>query len=272
MPPAQSLDSVLDAEDEPGDAWSPRVPLLKAVTAQSVASVLILSLALLAPQALRHEAAMAWALAQGVVAALLGRFLRMESWWLPIHVMFVPGLAWGVGLGLSPLYALAAFLLMASFYWGVTKTRVPLFLSSRGAVRALATQVPGQGRFNFADLGCGLGGVLGQLARTHPSGRYVGVEAAPAPFLWSWLRSLASGGRIRIRWADLQTLDLGRYDVVYAYLSPAAMPGLWDKAMLEMRPGSLLVSNCFSIPGAPSPTSTVATGDRNGSLLLIWRL
>jgi hypothetical protein len=42
---------------------------------------------------------------------------------------------------------------------------------------------------------------------------------------------------------------LSDYDVVFAFLSPAAMPALWRKASAEMRPGTLLLSYEFSIPG-----------------------
>ncbi len=271
MPPATSLDSLLDDATDVEDAWSPRVPLLKAATAQCLASVLMMSVALLVPSTLRDETAMSWVLSQGVLAALVGHILRMDPWWLPIHLLFVPGLVWTVGLGLSPVYPLAGFLLLASLFWGVARTRVPLFFSSRAAATVLAEQLPPGRVFSFVDLGCGLGGVLGHLARQYPLGRYTGVETAPAPFLLSWLRSLPSSGRIRIRWADFATLNLGEYDVVYAYLSPAAMPGLWEKAQREMRPGSLLISNSFAIPGMP-PAAVVATGNSDESGLLLWRM
>jgi predicted O-methyltransferase YrrM len=44
-------------------------------------------------------------------------------------------------------------------------------------------------------------------------------------------------------------LDFAQFDVVFAYLSPAAMPELWKKAQREMRPGSLLISYEFPIEG-----------------------
>jgi hypothetical protein len=43
---------------------------------------------------------------------------------------------------------------------------------------------------------------------------------------------------------------LGDYDVVYAFLSPAPMPRLWEKVQAEMQPGNLFISNSFPVPGA----------------------
>jgi SAM-dependent methyltransferase len=131
--------------------------------------------------------------------------------------------------------------------------------------------LPQEGRFNFLDLGSGFGGVLARLAHERPAGRYYGVESAPAPFLLSRLRAALGARSFRVSWGDLKDLDLGRYDVVYAYLSPAAMGDLWCKARREMRSGSLLISNGFAVPGV-APESIVATGARNDPGLLLWRM
>jgi SAM-dependent methyltransferase len=271
-PPSPSLERVTEFSATPVGAYSARVPLLQALATQCGASLLILSLVALVPVAAAGEVdAMAWAWVQGIVAARLGRGLGMETWWLPIHALFVPGLVWMLGLGLPPLYSLGAFFLLASVYWGVSRTRVPLFLSSRAAARAVAGLLPRERSFTFLDLGCGLGGVLACLARTRPAGRYYGIESAPLPFLLSWLRAALGAQACHVTWGDFQNLDLGRYDVVYAYLSPAAMIGLWDKASREMRAGSLLISNSFAVPGV-HPTFMVATGARDGSRLLLWRM
>ena len=94
---------------------------------------------------------------------------------------------------------------------------------------------------------------------------------APLPFLLSWLRAALGARSCRISWGDFHDLDLGRYDVVYAYLSPAAMHELSQKAKREMRAGTLLISNSFAIPGVP-PLLTVATGAGDEARLLLWRM
>jgi len=252
-------------------AYSARVPLAQAAAVQAAASLLLLLLTAVVPDAAANGDAMTWALLQGILAASLGRVLGMASWWLPIHALFAPGLVWALEFGLPPAYALAAFCVLVSVYWGVSGTRVPLFLSSRAAARALARLLPQERNFRFLDLGCGLGGVLASLARACPAGRYHGIESAPMPYLLARLRAALGPPSCRVSWGDFNNLDLSRYDVVYAYLSPAAMSGLWRKARREMRSGSLLISNSFTVPGVP-PARIIATGAPGGARLLLWRM
>ena len=268
MLPLSSPERAVAAAGVPADACPAHVPLPQAAAVQAGASLVVLALAALVPAT---DDAMTWALLQGIVAARLGRGLGMQAWWFPIHALFAPGLVWTLGWGLPPAYALPAFCLLGSLSWGVSRTRVPLFLSGRATVQAVADLLPREGSFTFVDLGCGLGGVLGYLARARPAGRYHGIESAPVPFLLSRLRAAFALQSWRISWGDFRDLDLGRYDVVYAYLSPAAMAGLWEKARREMRSGSLLISNSFAVPGVP-PGLTLATGARGNSRLLLWRM
>ena len=270
MPPLPSPERGADAVAGSADAYPARVPLPQAAAVQAGASMLILGLMAMVPApAAANGDAMSWALLQGIVAARLARGLGMDAWWLPIHALFVPGLVWTLGFGPPPGYALAAFCLLASLYWGVSRTRVPFYLSSRAAAQAVADLLPQERGFTFLDLGCGLGGVLACLARARPAGRYYGIESAPVPFLLARLRAALEPKNCCISWGDFRDLDLGRYDVVYAYLSPAAMGDLWHKASREMRSGSLLISNGFAVPGVPC-TLTVATGAQDDSRLLLW--
>jgi len=270
--PLPSPEPVLDSIADAGGIYAERVPLLAAAAAQAAAVVIVLlAMALIPAETARSAHPMAWALLQGMAAAALGYSMRMEAWWIPIHALFVPGLVWMLAFEPPPQLALALFCLLASVYWGVSGNRVPLFSSSQAAAQAVADLLPRDRAFAFLDLGCGLGGVLAHLACARPSGEYHGVEVAPVPFLLCWLRSLVLGRNCRVRWEDFRNLDLGRYDVIYAYLSPAAMAGLWEKASREMRPGTLFVSNSFAVPGVQAEF-TLTTGDGSGSRLLAWRM
>lgn len=163
---------------------------------------------------------------------------------------------------------MVAFFALAFTSLGSLRTRVPLFLSSRQAVAALAQCIPARPGLRVMDLGCGLGGPLAGLARLRPDLVLHGVEAAPLNWLISRLRL---DGRARIHLGSLWDEDLARYDVVYAYLSPAPMARLWDKARREMRPGSLLISNSFAIPGV-APDRVIALDDLGRTRLLLWRI
>jgi len=247
---------------------APRVPLPAAAAVQIAAAIITLCVATLVPG---QHGLLAWATVQGLVAAALSRLLRMDPWWLAIHAIFVPGLVGTMALQLEPRYALGVFLALASLYWGVSSSRVPLYLSNHAAKQALVRLLPEEGSFRFIDLGCGLGGVLAHVARERPAASYHGIEAAPLPFALSWLRARLGFRDCRVAWGDFNAVDLGRYDVVYAYLSPAAMEPLWRKACREMRPGCLLISNRFSIPGAP-PARSFPAGAPGEPELLLWRM
>ena len=267
MLPPPSPERVVDAAAGSARAYSARVPLPQAAAVQAAASLAILALTALVPAAAAGSDAMNWALLQGIVGGL-ARGLGMEAWWLPIHAV-VPGLVWTLGFDLPPVYALGVLPACVAVLGRVANPRAA-FLSSRAAAQAVAGCCRDRS-FTFLDLGCGLGGVLACLARARPAGRYYGIESAPVPFLLSRLRAALGAQSCRISWGDFRDLDLGRYDVVYAYLSPAAMGDLWHKASREMRCGSLLISNGFAVPGVP-PAFTVATGAKGDSRLLLWRM
>ena len=212
-----------------------------------------------------------WGLMQGIFSAAVGHYLGMARWWLPINLMFVPAILLVLALDLSPLWFLGAFLLLLLIYGKVYQTQVPLYLSSGEAIEAVASLLPKDPGFSFVDLGSGCGGLLQQLNKARPDGIYQGIEAAPLPFILSKFRSLIGVSDWRVSWGDFWQMDLSQHDVVYAYLSPVPMALLWRKVREEMRPGSILISNSFVVPGI-EPEVTLKLGDFSGSTLYLWRL
>lgn len=239
-----------------------------------------------------HPAPLTFALLCGLLAAVLGQFAGLARWWLAIQFLFAPALVAMLALDIPPDFFLAAFLILLAVYWSTFRTQVPLYLSSAKVWQALEHLLPspagGEGanheqdannpersltpRFTFIDLGSGLGGVLTHLASARPDGHYSGVESAPLPFLWSWLRVKLGGHRnCELCWGSLWDCDLARYDVVFAYLSPVPMERLWRKARAEMRPGTLFISSTFAVP-EQAPHQTVPVDDLHRSTLLVWRM
>jgi hypothetical protein len=211
------------------------------------------------------------ALLCGVLATVFSRLAGLARWWLIIQLLFVPALVLAQGFEIPSGVFLAAFLIMLVVYWSTFRTQVPLYLSSNKVWQALETKLPDT-PFTFVDLGSGIGGVLTHLAQTHPHGHYHGVEAAPLPFLWSWLRIKFGGYRnCTVHWGSLWHSDLSQYDVVFAYLSPVPMEALWQKAKQEMSPGSIFISNTFAVPEHP-PQETVSVEDLHRSTLYLWRM
>jgi SAM-dependent methyltransferase len=205
------------------------------------------------------------ALLQGSIAAALSWWRRLAPWWLAIQLLFPAALLAGAGLGLPPWLYLAGFVALLLVYWSTFRTQVPYFPSGKRAWEAVANLLPAGRPLYVIDIGSGLGGLVLDLARRRPESTFAGIELAPLPWLISRLRAAMKGNHARFVRGDYEQLDLGDYDVVFAYLSPAAMDALWRKASAEMRPGALLLSYEFSI-GAKPPDLTIMPTGRGPSL------
>ncbi|MEO1765678.1 class I SAM-dependent methyltransferase [Thiobacter aerophilum] len=209
--------------------------------------------------------AAAWFLLHSLGATTFAAALRLPWWWLPIQFGFVPALLLVASLEIAPAWFLAAFLLLSLIYWSTWRSRVPLYLSGQPVWQAIEAHLPVSGR--VLDLGAGLGGPLLYLARRRPDLQFEGIEAAPLPWLASCMRAWGLAN-LRLRWGSFWRLPLESYDLVFAYLSPAAMPQLWQKVRAEMRPGSLFISVEFPVPGVAAD-QIIETGGRQR--LYLWR-
>jgi SAM-dependent methyltransferase len=205
---------------------------------------------------------------QGVCAAFVAHKLEAPRWWLAIHLAFMPLVAVAYGLGIDPLWYLAVFVVLILVFWRTDKSRVPLYLSNSITADAVLRLLPAT-PCHVLDLGCGDGRLLRRLARARPDCEFLGIEHAPLPWLWAWLGALGVSN-CHIRRGDFWRQSLALFDVVYAFLSPVPMPRLWSKACAEMRPGTLLVSNSFTVPDVATE-ATVDVDDRRHTRLHCYR-
>lgn len=206
-------------------------------------------------------------LAQPALAVGLSALLRQPPWWWLIHLAFVPALAIALSLQWSPWWYLLAFALAWLIFGPVAASRVPLYLSNRQALSALAARIPAGAR--VLDVGAGTGTVLASLARRGDL-QVDGIEHAWLPWLIGRLRLLGRRG-IRLLRGDWDRYSFADYDIVYAFLSPAAMEGLWSKVSRELRPGALLISNSFAVPGVAAD-EVIELDDWKGARLYLWRM
>jgi hypothetical protein len=244
------------------------LPAVRALLAQLGAAVVAVAFA--AGSARAGGVGLHPMLLHAVLAAAFGQALRLPLWWVPINALFVPLVFWVQRFALHPAWFLGTFTILLGVFWTTYRTRVPLYLSSRHSCERLASLLPVEGEQRLLDLGCGLGGVLLALHRLRPNLRLVGREIAPLP---AWIARL----RLRhipladVRRADFWREDLSRFDVVYAFLSPQPMSELWRKVRTEMRPGSLFVSNAFSV-NEVKPDLVLPCASGRGLPLYVWRL
>lgn len=212
-----------------------------------------------------------WSLVQGLLAGLISYSTRMPAWWILIHLAFIPLAITTLALNISSTWFLVFFLCLLLVYGKTYKTQVPLYLSSKSVNHALETLLPEQEQFSFVDLGSGCGGLVKNLASSRRNGIFHGIESAPLPFLISKLRSIFCASSYKVFWGDFWEYDFSKYDVIYAYLSPVPMEPLWHKVNKEMRPGSLLISNTFMIPGI-TPYKSIKLDDFSKSTLYLWKI
>ncbi|MDR1423872.1 MAG: class I SAM-dependent methyltransferase [Azoarcus sp.] len=209
------------------------------------------------------------ALVQAVAAVVIAAAGRSAWWWLPIHLVFTPLAVATLALGVPSWVWLAAFVALALVYWRSFRTQVPLFLTNHKTAQAVAGLLPSSSAA-VLDIGCGLGSLLVVLAECRVDIRLTGIEQAPAPFAFAWLRS-RKWPNVTVMRGDFFAPSWAEFDLVYAFLSPVPMARVWEKAQREMRAGSLLVSNGFEIPGR-APDRVIEIDDRRGTRLLIFAL
>ncbi len=208
------------------------------------------------------------ALLQGAIACALCWWRGLAIWWRAMSFAFAPALYIGLSFELPPTPFLAAFLLMLLLYWSTFRTQVPYYPSGQRIWAQADRLLPKDKPLRIIDIGSGLGGFVLDLARRRPDCEVQGIELAPLPWLVSSLRARMSGGSARFIRGDYERIDFADYDVVFAYLSPAAMEQLWRKASREMGRGAMLMSLEFTIPGHP-PDLTVA-GQGRDPALYVW--
>jgi len=253
-----------------------RTPMILALAAQLMAGLIVFGGAALLMSTVNFTIPQAVLLAgllagQGVLAAILGTRLGLAPWWAAINLV-LPGALSVVWLWHVPAWVfLAAFILLLLVFWNAAFGGVPLYLSNNKTKAAINGLLPEKPGLRFVDLGCGMGGPVLYLAARRPDGIFTGIETAPGMFVLSWLRWRLGGLKnAEILFTNIRGHDLGRYDVVYCFLSPVPMPWLFEKARREMKAGSLFISNSFEVPDIP-PDEIIVVDDRRATKLFLWR-
>jgi hypothetical protein len=248
-----------------------RTPAVRALLLQVLAFPLMLATVWLLARAGMPQSWLGVTLVQGAWAAGLAWRAGLASWWRAIQFLFPPALLLAReaadALALPPVAFLAVFLFLLLLYWSTFRTQVPYYPSGRRVWEEVARLLPDR-PLRIVDIGSGLGGLVLDLARRRPDCDVTGIELAPLPWLASSLRARAKRSRARFLRGDYERLDFGQYDVIFAYLSPAAMGALWRKAAAEMRPGSVLLSYEFAIAEREPDRRVVTTDSRK--ILYIW--
>lgn len=146
------------------------------------------------------------------------------------------------------LLVLAYLAIILSTVVGFWQTRVPFIRSGTRDTEYVLSVVglkPGQ---LFVDLGSGNGQVV-FIAERAASVRGVGYELTVWAYWWAKLSARMKGsGAVFYRSSFFDT-SWASIDVLYCYLYPPIMSSVEEKFVREAKPGALLISRAFSLPG-----------------------
>ena len=119
--------------------------------------------------------------------------------------------------------------------------------SARVRVRTALDHVPMKAGDLLVDIGCGDGRVLREANRRYGV-RALGFEVNPLAYALARLGAIGMEG-IEVRLTNFWNVDIGDADVVFCYLFPDVMGRLARKLLRELRPGTLVISCNFPLPG-----------------------
>ncbi|MGB2832361.1 MAG: class I SAM-dependent methyltransferase [Methylotenera sp.] len=265
---------------QPADAKSSRYrPATLALMLQLASALMVFALAWLSQKAAHNFqfsltlSVVSLVLMQASISTWLAYLAKQANWWRWIHFGF-PFAVWGMLQWQLPSeFYLICFMVTTSLFWTTFRSQVPFFPSRPAVWHEIAQLIPlepQQQSIRLIDIGSGLGDMSMYIAKQRPECQAEGIEIAPLPWLISQVRAFLKQSSARFKLGDYYDLNFADYDIVFAYLSPVAMPLLWSKAFQEMRSGSLLISLEFEIKQMP-PTFVITPKD-GSPLLYVWRI
>ncbi len=128
----------------------------------------------------------------------------------------------------------------------LVRDRAPYVATPDWVCQYLARHLP-ENTHQFVDLGCGDGRVLRAVKRARPDVAVVGHER-------NWLTYVVARVRCRsqkctITRSSFYDADLSRADVVYCFLVQSVMKRVGTLLHARCRPGTIIYSYAFIIPG-----------------------
>ena len=159
-----------------------------------------------------------------------------------------------LGLGLVVLVVL-------SILWSTLETGISPMPSSPASRKALYGLLPSDCTGQVIELGSGWGGMAIDLARRYPDAHVVGYELSLLPLWVSRLARWRPGcENLHFVRVDFLEAPLHEADVLVCYLHPGSMKRLAPRLARTLKPGAILVSHTFRLPGW-TPERTVDLSD-----------
>lgn len=157
-----------------------------------------------------------------------------------------------------------------SIVWSTLRTGISPTMSSGKACKAMLDSVKTPNNGPVIDLGSGWGTLVVAAARQHPQQAVIGYELSWFPWLVSVIRKHSLGlGNLSLYRSDFSKADIGDASVLFCYLFPKSMAGLYEKLVRERLDDVLIVSNTFALPGC-EPANVVRLSDLYRSPVYVY--
>lgn len=179
---------------------------------------------------------------------------------LTTFILIIGALLFGVKM----LYVLCTALALAH-------TQGALYVSTpRKRISAVLAAIPLKAGDLLIDLGCGDGRIL-RLARRRCAIAAVGYELNWLAYIKARLLCMGQSGLTIVR-GNFWKADLSRADVVCCYLFPDILARLAVKLNQELRPGTMIVSFNFPLPGMTPQRKLRPGNSSHNDPVYIYRL
>ena len=123
------------------------------------------------------------------------------------------------------------------------------------------------------DLGCGTGWTLRRLWRSGLRGPFVGYENAFVPWFFGRVWNLITMCPVSVRRADLFSAPFEEARGVYLFLLPVFLKRLGPELARRLRPGAVVVSAEFPIPGwTPERTFEARGVTKKQATIFVYRI
>lgn len=145
-------------------------------------------------------------------------------------------------------------------FWSLRNGISPMPTAEKVKRKVLAA-IPPETQGTVIDLGSGWGNMAHQIAKALPHCQVLGYESSPIPYLFSRLwQSIDRQANLQFLRRDFFKLPLEEISLIYCYLYPDAMKKLATKFNEELKPGTVIISNTFALPGW-EPVEVLQTQD-----------
>ncbi len=110
------------------------------------------------------------------------------------------------------------------------------------------------------DLGCGGAQLLSAISEAFPQAKVCGIEKGLLPYIYARIRTRSTP--VRILYGSYLNISIQDATHIYCYLSTWTMEKLSLKFKNECKPGTCIVTCCFTLPGW-EPVLTLKSEDKH---------